>query len=253
MRIPTAIMEQNSIPGLTNRILSRLVKRIFTAFDDIRGRFPAGKIVRTGNPIRQQLLSQLAASTRAEERASSTRLFVFGGSQGARAINDAMLEAIPGLLERVPDLEVFHQTGSADFERVRADYRARGLEGRVRVAGFIDDMAGAYGWADLVLCRAGATSVAELAVVGCPAVLVPFPHATDDHQEWNARELVERGAASIERQSQWTSEGLVSTLATLLLDRDKLDAMAEAMRAAARPDAAAKIYENLVELAAARG
>ncbi len=249
MRIPTAIMEQNSIPGITNRILARLVRRIFTSFDDLRGHFPKHKIVHAGNPIRRALLERLQAGDDAgvDSGRGSARLFVFGGSQGARAINEQMLAAAPGLMQALPGLEIWHQTGRAEHERVQQGYRALGLE-QVRVDGFINDMASAYRWADLVLCRAGATSVAELAAVGRPAVLVPFPHATDNHQEFNAQALVERGAAVLQRQSEWSTEGLSDTLLSLLGDRGRLAKMRSAMLDAARPDAAARIFEELAAL-----
>ncbi|MCB9753947.1 MAG: undecaprenyldiphospho-muramoylpentapeptide beta-N-acetylglucosaminyltransferase [Myxococcales bacterium] len=249
MRIPTAIMEQNSIPGITNRILARLVRRIFTSFDDLRGFFPERKIVRAGNPIRRALLEQLRAGDEQADDHRPPRLFVFGGSQGARAINEQVLAAAPGLFDALPGLEIWHQTGRAELERVQAGYEALGsLRARVRVDGFIDDMASAYRWADLVLCRAGATSVAELAAVGRPAILVPFPHATDNHQEFNARALVERGAAVLQRQSEWTPAGLTETLTALLGDRARLSEMRTAMLEAARPDAAARILDELAGL-----
>lgn len=250
LRIPTAILEQNSIPGITNRILSRLVRAVFCTFPDVRGRFPARKVVLTGNPIRQQLLGQLVAAGMTGEPAAASprppRLFVFGGSQGARAINDAVLAALPGLLHEVPALEIWHQTGGPDEARVREGYAALGLaEPRARVAAFLKDMATPYSWADLVLCRAGATSLAELTAVGKPAVLVPFPHATDDHQEYNARALVDAGGAALLREREWTPETLAGTLADLLRDRDRLATMAAAMRRAARPEAAQTIVDAM--------
>lgn len=244
MGIPGGIMEQNSIPGITNRILSRLVKRIFCTFPDA-GYFPAKKCVLTGNPIRRQLLQSLTVG--AEVAADHPpRLFVFGGSQGARAINDAVVAALPDLLVKIPDLEIWHQTGRADEGRIAEAYAAMGLEPpRARVQGFIDAMAEPYAWCDLVLCRAGATSLSELTAIGRPAVLVPFPHATDNHQEHNARALVDAGGATLLRESEWTPSDLAVHLAELLGDRPRLTAMGRAMLAAARPDAAAHIYSEL--------
>lgn len=248
LRIPTAILEQNSIPGITNRILSRLVRAVFCTFPDVSGRFPARKVVLTGNPLRRQILGQLVGAGMTGEPAAPRppRLFVFGGSQGARAINDAVVAALPALLQRVPDLELWHQTGASDEARVREGYAALGLaEPRARVAAFLKDMATPYGWADLVLCRAGATSLSELTAVGKPAVLVPFPHATDDHQTFNARALVDAGGAALLRESAWTPDVLADTLAGLLGDRDRLTTMAAAMRAAARPEAAQTIVDAM--------
>ena len=249
MMIPTAIMEQNSIPGITNRILGRLARRVFATFPDPKGYFPAKKIILTGNPIRRQLLASLQDEAGAAAGEHPPRLFVFGGSQGARAINAAMLQAAPILLERLPTLEIWHQTGQADEARVREGYASLGLgEPRARVSAFIKAMAEPYQWSDVVLCRAGATSLAELSAVGRPAVLVPFPHATDNHQEFNARALVDAGAALLLRESEWSPTKVAEALAGLLGDRGRLEAMRRAMIAAARPDAAAHIYSELLGL-----
>lgn len=245
LRIPSAILEQNSIPGITNRILARLVRAVFCTFPDYAGRFPARKVILSGNPIRRQILGQLGDGGGPDARPPGPpRLFIFGGSQGARAISDATLAALPALLARVPDLEIWHQTGAADEPRVREGYAALGLhEPRARVAAFLGDMAAPYRWCDLVLCRAGATSLAELTVVGRPAVLVPFPRAADNHQEFNARALVEAGGAVILREAEWTPAALADTLAALLHDPPRLAAMAAAIRSAARPDAARTILD----------
>lgn len=257
MGIPGGIMEQNSVPGITNRILARLVKRIFCTFPDPRGFFPGSKCVLTGNPIRRQLLATLQGGEGEGEGAAQAehppRLFVFGGSQGARAINRAVIAALPRLREALPELEIWHQTGKADYEEVKAAYEGLGLGApTVRVDAFITAMAEPYRWADLVLCRAGATSLAELAAVGRPAVLVPFPHATDNHQEHNATSLVEAGAATLMRESEWTPERLADHLIELLGDRARLQGMSRAMVAAARPDAAGHIYSELVDLVGGR-
>jgi UDP-N-acetylglucosamine--N-acetylmuramyl-(pentapeptide) pyrophosphoryl-undecaprenol N-acetylglucosamine transferase len=240
LRYKTAILEQNSIPGITNRILARLVRRVFCTFPDRGGFFP--------RPILAALQRSKAEATAAAEP-RGPRLFVFGGSQGARAINDMMLAAAPELLARVPGLEILHQTGRGDDERVRAGYAAIGAtEPQVRVAAFLSDMATPYGWCDAVLCRAGATSLAELAAAGKPAVLVPFPKATDNHQEHNARALVDVGAAVLLRESEWSAALLTTTLATLLPDAERLATMRAAMLGAARPAAAAEIHAQLAEM-----
>jgi len=252
MGIPTAILEQNSIPGMTNRILGRLVREVFATFPDEHRRFPPRKLVITGNPIRRALLERLVADADARTRQGPPRLFVFGGSQGAKALNESMMAALPELRERLPALEVWHQTGRAMESEVVERYATLGLtEGEppaVRAGAFIKDMSEPYRWCDLVLCRAGATSLAELAAVGCPALLVPFPHATDNHQEHNARALVEAGAAEILLERDLTPKALVERVSALLADRQRLAAMRAAMIAAARPDAADAIYERLEKL-----
>lgn len=243
---PTAILEQNSVPGMTNRILGKLVKRIFSTFEDPRGLFPARKVVRTGNPIRKELVARLEGVARSE--AISRRLFIFGGSQGARPINQAMMAAIGALRERVPGLEIWHQTGEADFESVAEAYREAGLDESVaRVEPFIQDMTEPYAWCDLALCRAGATSLAELAAVGIPALLVPLPHAADNHQEWNARSLVDAGGAVLVHQADLEAS-LVEVAAQLLGDADRLAQMRAAMKTAARPQAARNVADGLREL-----
>ncbi len=251
---PTAILEQNSIPGITNRILSRLVRRVFCTFPDSGGFFPRRKVTLTGTPTRRppRAALQAAGGVGAETgEGRAPRLFVSGGSQGARAINDMMLAATPGLLAQVPGLEIWHQTGRGDQDRVRDAYAALGLAApRVRVADFLTDMAAPYAWCDLVLCRAGATSLAELAAAGRPAVLVPFPHATDNHQEHNARALVDAGAALLLREGEWTATALQGALAGLLAEPARLATMRTAMLGAARPEAARAIYDQLAALCA---
>lgn len=251
MRRSTAILEQNSIPGITNRILGKLVRRVFATFPDERGHFPAGKLVIAGNPIRAALIERLE---QAREQADASvehppRLFVFGGSQGARALNRALTGAAAALVDTLPGLEICHQTGQAELEPTREGYAAAGLsEPQVRVVPFIKDMSEPYAWCDLVLCRAGATSLAELAAVGCPALLVPFPHATDDHQTHNAAALVEAGAAVMVPESELDADRLVRELSGLLGDRSRLASMRAAMLKAAKPRAAADIYAALQEL-----
>jgi UDP-N-acetylglucosamine--N-acetylmuramyl-(pentapeptide) pyrophosphoryl-undecaprenol N-acetylglucosamine transferase len=248
---PTAILEQNSIPGVTNRILGKLVRRVFATFPDERGHFSARKLVVAGNPIRAALIERLEQAREQADNASQhpPRLFVFGGSQGARALNRAMTGAAAALAEALPGLEIWHQTGQTELEPTREGYAAAGLsEPQIRVVPFIKDMTEPYAWCDLVLCRAGATSLAELAAVGCPALLVPFPHATDDHQTHNAKSLVEAGAAVMVPESELDSDRLVREVAGLLGDRSRLSSMRESMLMSAKPKAAAAIYAALQEL-----
>lgn len=249
MRRATAILEQNSVPGVTNRILGKLVRRVFASFPDERGQFPAHKLVLAGNPIRAALVERLEQARVGAEggrELQAPRLFVFGGSQGARALNSAMIEAAAGLAAALPGLEIWHQTGASEVERTQQGYAGAGLrEDRVRVVPFIKDMSEPYAWCDLVLCRAGATSLAELAAVGCPALLVPFPHAADDHQTHNAASLVEAGAAVVVAEGELEGDRLVRELVGLLGDRSRLAAMREKMLDAAKPRAAADICAAL--------
>jgi UDP-N-acetylglucosamine--N-acetylmuramyl-(pentapeptide) pyrophosphoryl-undecaprenol N-acetylglucosamine transferase len=251
LRRPTAILEQNSVPGVTNRILGKLVRRVFASFPDPRGHFPAAKVVIAGNPIRAALVERLAeargeAGAGAGSPARAPRLFVFGGSQGARAINRALTDAAATLAANLPGLEIWHQTGQAELDATRAGYAEAGLaEPQVRVVPFIKDMSEPYAWCDLVVCRAGATSLAELAAVGCPALLIPFPRAADDHQTHNARSLVDVGAARMIPEAELDRERLIAELTSLLGDAERLASMRANMLAAATPDAAAAIHAQL--------
>lgn len=237
--IPTAVHEQNSHPGVTNRILARLVRRVFVSFDDNQALFPAGKTVRTGNPVR----AEIAAA--AKQPGSGRNLLVLGGSQGAKALSDLVVDALPELLGA--RVSILHQAGKADCERIKGAYRAKGADDS-QVHGFIDDMAGAYAWADLALCRAGASTIFELAATGTPAVLVPFPFAAHDHQRVNARHLEALGAAILADQKDASGASLAGIILGLLGDSAKLAAMGHAAKEFARPDAAARIVDGLEEL-----
>lgn len=187
--VPIAVHEQNAMPGLTNRMLAKLAKRVFLSLPDVTGAFDAKKSQLTGNPVREAIVE---SGKNAVGHPGTRRLLVMGGSQGAKAVNSVILASLERLTKA--GIEIRHQTGSFDLERVLAGYRAHGVDAS-GVTPFIEDVAAAYQWADLVLCRAGATSVAELAVAGKPAVLVPFPYATHDHQTYNAQVMVDQGAA----------------------------------------------------------
>lgn len=238
-----ALHEQNSIPGMTNRVLGRLAGRIFLSLPDMADAFPAGKTTLTGNPVRESIV-RMGNATRGHS-GGSRRLLIMGGSLGARAINEAIMKALPAL--RDAGVAIWHQTGTADWERVRRCYAENGYtEGRVEA--FIDDVAAAYQWADLVLCRAGATSVAELAVAGKPSVLVPFPQATHNHQFHNAQFLASCGAALVVEQKTFPETDLAGLLATLLADPDRLATMGAQARAQGRPEAAEAVVDGLLAL-----
>lgn len=239
-RRPLVIHEQNAVAGLTNRVLSRLAKRTFAAFPQA---FPGrGEVV--GNPVRAEIAALGEHPREAEAmRERPLRLLVVGGSLGAQALNERLPEALATLaLERRP--EVCHQAGRDKDETTRARYDEHAVQ--ARVPAFIDDMAEAYDWADLVVCRAGALTVAELAAAAKPALFVPFPHAVDDHQTANAEALVEEGAASLMPQDEMTVAALAERLATLL-DPDTLAAMASQARRCARLDAMERLAAGCME------
>jgi UDP-N-acetylglucosamine--N-acetylmuramyl-(pentapeptide) pyrophosphoryl-undecaprenol N-acetylglucosamine transferase len=233
-RVPAVLMEQNVHPGFANRLLAHLARRVCTAFADSARFFPAGRAVQTGNPVR-------ALHTDAQPSADHFTLFVFGGSQGAHTINEAAVEAAQIVSEQLPGLRVLHQTGPADAEWVEERYRQRGVE--AQVIPFVHDMASAYGQADLVVCRAGATTLAELAALGKPAILIPYPFAADDHQRTNAEVLVRQGAAELIPNAELSGERLASSVLALARERMRLARMADAVRQLAVPNAALRVAE----------
>lgn len=243
----TAILEQNSIPGVTNRILGKFAQRIFLSFAHSQRFFRTGKSELVGNPIRRQILEGLRADTesaRASARAAAApgplRLFIFGGSQGAVSVNAMCCAAAIALRSQGIEFEIVHQTGKADLEATIARYREGDVPADCRA--FIADMASEYQAADLIVSRAGATTIAELGIVGVPAVLIPYPFAANNHQERNAQEMVDAGAALMLRQ-EGHADGiaLAALLAQLASDAHKRAAMATAMRGFGRADAANKV------------
>ena len=236
---PLTVHEQNAIAGLTNRVLAALADRSLVAFPDT-----LKNAEWTGNPVRAEVAALAPPARRYAARTGPLRLLVVGGSLGAQALNDAVPRAL-ALLPPGERPQVVHQSGERHIDALRAGYAASGVTGEL--VPFIDDMARRYAEADLVLCRAGATTVAELCAGGIPGVLVPFPHAVDDHQTANARFLSERGAARLLPQAELSPGRLAEVLRSL--DRPSLLAMAESARALGKPDAARVVAERCMELA----
>lgn len=241
-RIRCAIMEQNLQPGFTNKMLARLVDRIFTSYADSAAYLPTGKVLETGNPVRWRSLPEV-------HRDGKFTLLVFGGSAGAHRLNIAVIDALRQMSDLASRLRVIHQTGEADVAPMREAYGALPLE--AEVLPFIEKMDEAYARADLVLCRAGATTVAELTAFGKAAILVPYPFAIYDHQRWNAKALADRGAAEMVLDADLSGALLASRLRVYVADRPKIDAMARAARALGRTEAAARIVEECYALARA--
>ncbi len=240
---PLVIHEQNSIAGLTNRVLAQLADKVLVAFPDAFGE--RTKAEWTGNPVREDIAAIAPPEARFSGRSGRLRLLVLGGSQGARALNEVLPQALARLDEAARP-EVVHQAGAAHAAELRERYAAAGVAGNV--VPFIDDMAANYAAADLMICRAGASTIAELAAAGVAAVLVPFPHAVDDHQTRNARFLSERGAAIADPAVRAHAAKLADLLSAL--DRAKLLAMANAARAAGKPEATRAVAEACMRLAA---
>ncbi len=234
------IMEQNLRPGFTNKILSRLVDRVFTSYGRSAEYFPRDRVVETGNPVRWQKLPEV-------QRRDKFSLLVFGGSAGARRINFAVVDALKQLTDLQSDLFVVHQTGQLDYAAIKEAYTALAFE--AEVTPFIDNMDEAYALADLVLCRAGATTVAELTAFGKAAILVPYPYAIYDHQRGNAQALQERGAAEMILDQALTGQVLAEKIRTYLSDRGRIERMASAARTMGRPQAAARIVDECYALA----
>ncbi|MEZ5626665.1 MAG: undecaprenyldiphospho-muramoylpentapeptide beta-N-acetylglucosaminyltransferase [Rhodocyclaceae bacterium] len=236
---PLVVHEQNSVAGLANRVLARVADRIVTGFP---------KVIKgsrwLGNPVRADIVALPSPDARFADRDGPLRVLVIGGSLGAKVLNDTVPRALASLAESIRP-SVVHQAGASQIDALRASYAAAGIDGDLRP--FIDDMAAAYAEADVVICRAGALTVAELAAAGVASILVPLPHAVDDHQTGNARFLADRGAAYLLPQSELSAERLAGILRGL--DRRRLRDMANAARAQARPDAAAEVAQQCRELA----
>jgi UDP-N-acetylglucosamine--N-acetylmuramyl-(pentapeptide) pyrophosphoryl-undecaprenol N-acetylglucosamine transferase len=241
--LPTLLMESNALPGWTNRVLARFVDKAAVSFEVSLPYF-RGKGVVTGNPVRREFF-EIAPRRRDASRFS---VLVFGGSQGAHAINDAMVEALPKLEGLREGLRITHQTGEADFETVRAGYRDAGWGEQADVRQYIDDMVAAFTEADLVICRAGATTSAELIAAGKAALMIPFPFAADDHQRKNAEALEAAGAIKMILQQNLSGERLTQEIGMLVREPEKVTAMEEASRKLARGDAAAAAVDIIQEL-----
>jgi len=243
MGLPLVIHEQNAMPGLTNRWLSRVASRVLEAFP---GSFPAPiGAQQTGNPVRGQIAALAEPARRLAGRPGPARLLVLGGSLGAQALNQVVPAAVARLPAEARPL-VRHQAGKDKAETTEEVYRTLGVE--ARVSAFVDDMTEAYAWADLVVCRAGALTIAELAAAGLGAVLVPYPHAADDHQTRNAALLVAAGAAELIAQTNLSPDRLAETLGELLASPERRLAMACSARSLARPQAAEEVARACLEL-----
>jgi len=245
--IPTAICEQNSIPGLTNKILGRIARAVFVSFDGTRRFFRPNKTVVSGNPVRRDLLQKLldtpAPTTPPTPTAAASapvHILVSGGSLGAVAVNDLVSQALIALASTVR-LAIVHQTGDRGLAETAKRYADAGVTADCRA--FVTDMASAYQQADLIIGRAGATTVAELAITGKPAVFIPYPFAADNHQEINAREMADAGAALMFKQSELTADKLAGALAPILTDATRRTAMGAKMKSLARPGAAATVID----------
>jgi UDP-N-acetylglucosamine--N-acetylmuramyl-(pentapeptide) pyrophosphoryl-undecaprenol N-acetylglucosamine transferase len=238
-RIPTLAFEPNAVPGFANRLVARWVCAAAVHFPETAGYFRDAKV--TGVPVRKAFFEI------ADRPAAAKSLLVFGGSQGARAINQVLIQCLPNLIKQVPGVHVVHQTGERDFNDAQAAYSSLGSA--VEVYRFIDDMPGFFSRADVILCRSGASTVAEITAAGKPAVFVPFPRAADDHQKRNAEALEQAGAAIMLEEARLTPASLIETISSLFGDPVRLRHMAAAARRLAHPSAAHDIARMAANLA----
>lgn len=235
--VKTAILEQNAIPGFTNRILARLAHRIFTAFPGTLSRFPAGRVTVTGNPTRSSIQHS------ARPPGNTFTVFIFGGSQGAVGINTLMIDSLAHLAHLRDRIHFIHQTGEQDFDRVANAYAKAGF--RAKIEQFIVDMQSAYSQSSLVVCRAGSSTISELAAAGRAAVFIPFPFASDNHQEANARILVDAGAALLLRQKETSGADIAGIIRTLVDNPGRIAALEAAISLFHRPLAASTVVDLL--------
>ncbi len=244
--IPVVIHEQNSIPGLANRKLGRIADRICLSLPGSGAHFPKDKILYTGNPVREKILQLADKPQPLESKRSKRTLLILGGSQGAQAVNSLITEALCSFTDvELQGIRVIHQTGDRDEAQVKSAYLKRGVD--AEVAGFFTQMHEVYEQADLLVSRAGATTLSEIAVLGKPAILIPYPHAADNHQEENGRYYVAGGGALQFNQKELTAEQLGATTLELVNNEVKLNTMGAAMKRLAFPDAAERIVACCLE------
>ncbi|MCP9441298.1 MAG: undecaprenyldiphospho-muramoylpentapeptide beta-N-acetylglucosaminyltransferase [Nitrospira sp.] len=238
---PRVIVEPNAYPGMANKVVAPFAQRIFVAFESAAQEFDREKVRVTGTPIRQEFVSQ-ADQSGAPALHSPPRLLIFGGSQGARAINNAVLEGMPSLIKQVPNVAITHQTGEMEYQRVREGYERLGVH--AEVVPFLYDMPKVLRNADLVVARAGAMTIAELTACGKPAILIPLPTAIYDHQMKNARAMEAAGGAIVISQAELTGGRLSDSIVDILSDPGRLRAMGARSRAMRRIDAGEKIVRE---------
>ncbi|MGZ8852228.1 MAG: undecaprenyldiphospho-muramoylpentapeptide beta-N-acetylglucosaminyltransferase [Thermoanaerobaculia bacterium] len=241
-RIPTIVHEQNAFPGLTNRLLARFVKKVAVAFAEALPRMNRPDGVVTGNPVRSEFFS---ATRRPGDPATRQRLLIFGGSQGSRVLNDAMTGALLFLSRLKDRLDIVHQTGPSELQKVQQAYRTSGAFPNARVVAYLDPIVDEIAAADLVVSRAGAMTIGELSAIGRPAIFVPFAAATNNHQELNARVVERAGGGIVITESELTPERLGHAIEQIINDPERRRRMGEAAGKLAAPEAAKKIVDSI--------
>ncbi|MCM3768015.1 undecaprenyldiphospho-muramoylpentapeptide beta-N-acetylglucosaminyltransferase [Neobacillus niacini] len=248
LKIPTIIHEQNSVPGLTNKFLSRYVKKIAICFEQAREFFPSEKVVFTGNPRASEVLGQDGIKGRLSVGLSTTMpsVLIFGGSRGARPINEAVIKSLPELAGK--PYQVLYITGEVHYEEVKKEVELVGNPKNVAIKPFIHNMPEVLAGMDLVVSRAGATTLAEITSLGIPAILIPSPYVTNNHQEKNANSLSEQGAAKVMLEKDLTGNGLVTAVDRILLNKETLKEMKANSMKIGVPDSAARLYNLIIDL-----
>lgn len=240
LSVKTSILEQNSIPGFTNRVLGRISHFVFTAFPGTEKQFKGKKVLLTGNPIRSHLVPLPAANR------SPFTIFVFGGSQGAKGMNSLVLDALPFLVDLKTHIKWIHQTGEIDFERVKAAHQQAGTQARIEK--FIDDMLGAYRETSLLICRSGSSTLSEIAAVGRAAIFIPLPTAADNHQEKNARVFTDAGAGFFLSQKGSKGEDLAQIVRKLIEEPQKIEVAEQRVKSFFKAHAAESLIRGLLEV-----
>ncbi len=246
--IKRAIQEQNVMPGMANRVLKWFSQRIFVSFEEAKKYFPEKKTIVTGNPIRKEFLASLKKESSEMREKDRFTLLIFGGSAGAHRINVAMMEALPRLEEKRSSLKIIHQTGREDLDAVSKAYREKGFDALVKP--FFEDMATFYQNSDLVICRSGASTVAELAICGKAALLIPYPYAAHNHQFINAKKLVDLGAAKMILDRELSGEVIAQTILDFYQHPEERAQMEKSIRRLGRPRAAEDIVDHCYRLVA---
>lgn len=243
MGIPTAIIDQNSVPGMTNRILGKFVDHIFVCFENAKAFFKPAKTFLSGNPVRKSFLDKLKnRNAFAPKPEGEFNLLILGGSQGARSVNQAAVGAAAILKNEFPGLKIQHQAGKNDYESVKKAYAEKGIA--AEVFDFVHNIHELYANADLIVCRAGAGTITEIEIMGKAAIFVPYPFAADDHQRLNAEEVVQQGAGKMILNADLNPESLACEIRSLLRDPQSLAALQEKSKALAKPQASQNILET---------
>ena len=254
LSIPSVLLEQNLIPGKANRFLAKWVDEVYCHWRGSLKWFNKAKVVRvTGTPIRKDILySQRCRSAEKFGLSSSKKtILVTGGSQGAQAINEVILRCLPKLEPLSNELQIIHCTGEYGYEAAKAAYKQTDIN--AFVCSFLDDMGAAFSMADVIICRAGATTIAEITAIGIPAILIPYPHAADNHQYWNAMELASNGGGYLLQQIDLTPEKIIELITDLFNNKEKYDRMKMFNKGMGMPNAATKVVDNICRVIGFKG